>query len=210
MKNINVVNIHGKEYTPVAGRVQMAHQSAMKQLSILTEVLSHAPVLVKATVITDKGTFNGISAANPNKTIEKQSPYEVAETSAVGRALGFAGFGSVDSIATADEMIKAGAVTGSARADTSDPTDAWPKMPNGKAAPVSQDKPSETGQPAANNHFCHLHQAHMKERTSARGHHYHDHRSQGHLINGNVIPDPKGDWYWCGGKGYHLSLTSIS
>src|SRR6185312_6919284 len=58
------------------------------------------------TVTTNKGTFTGISAANPSKAIEKQSPYEVAETSAVGRALGFAGYGAVDSIATADEMVK--------------------------------------------------------------------------------------------------------
>ena len=40
--------------------------------------------------------------------MEKTSPYEIAETSAIGRALGFAGYGSVDSIASADEMIKAG------------------------------------------------------------------------------------------------------
>ena len=39
------------------------------------------------------------------KAIEKASPYEVAETSAVGRALGFAGYGIVGGIASADEMI---------------------------------------------------------------------------------------------------------
>ncbi len=41
------------------------------------------------------------------KAIEKASPYEVAETSAIGRALGFAGFGIADGIASADEMVKA-------------------------------------------------------------------------------------------------------
>jgi hypothetical protein len=70
-------------------------------------VLTHDPVVVKATITINDRSFTGISAANPTKSIEKQSPYEVAETSAVGRALGFAGFGVVESIASADEMVKA-------------------------------------------------------------------------------------------------------
>ncbi len=101
------VNIHGKQYLTVAGRVKLAHETA-KSITITTEVLTHDPyILVKATVVTDKGTFTGMSAANPSKLIEKQSPYEVAETSAVGRALGFAGFGLTEGIATADEVVKA-------------------------------------------------------------------------------------------------------
>lgn len=105
--NNNIVKIHGKDYITVAGRVQLAHKKG-KPLSILTEVLPVPnQVVVRATVTTDKGTFTGISAANPTKLIEKQSPFEVAETSAVGRALGFAGFGELESIATADEIINA-------------------------------------------------------------------------------------------------------
>ncbi len=103
------INIHGKEYITVAERVQEAGD---KLLGIETEVLFQEPVVIKATVkiaYTNGATktFTGISAANPSKEIEKMSPYEVAETSAVGRALGFAGFGIIDSIATADEMVKA-------------------------------------------------------------------------------------------------------
>ena len=100
------VNIHGKEYITVAERVKAVHED-LDILSITTEVLPNGgSVVIKATVITPKGTFTGISAANPNKLIEKQSPYEVAETSAVGRALGFAGYGIIEGIATADEMVK--------------------------------------------------------------------------------------------------------
>ena len=66
------------------------------------------PALPRALLPKKINLFTGISAANPNKAIEKMSPYEVAETSAVGRALGFAGYGLVDDIATADEMVKAG------------------------------------------------------------------------------------------------------
>jgi hypothetical protein len=105
------VMIHGKEYVTVAERLQMAKEDIK---SVMTEIVSSNPIIViKATVTTKKGIFTGISGANPSKTIEKQSPYEVAETSAVGRALGFAGYGVIESIATADEMKKA------------DPTDNW-------------------------------------------------------------------------------------
>ena len=110
------IKIHGKEYITVAERVKEIHADK-KQFEITTEVISHDPVVVRATVtiidIVDttifKRNFTGISAANPNKAIEKMSPYEVAETSAVGRALGFAGYGLVDDIATADEMVKSDA-----------------------------------------------------------------------------------------------------
>ena len=89
-----IVDIHGKQYLTVAGRVQMAHESG-RLIAITTEIVPHeSMVIVKATVTT-KGaddrwhSFTGMSAANPGKAIEKMSPYEVAETSAVGRALGF-------------------------------------------------------------------------------------------------------------------------
>lgn len=111
MVNKRTVSIHGKEYMPVAERIKDLHaDESNKSLSIITEILNHDPVLVKATVTTSKGVFVGHSAANSAKTIEKQNPYEVAETSAVGRALGFAGYGVVESIATSDEMNKGGYV----------------------------------------------------------------------------------------------------
>lgn len=108
MNNDGIVNIHGKDYVTVAKRVLMAHENGTKKLSIQTEFLPTTGAIVcKATVTTDKGIFVGHSAANDSKMIEKQNPYEVAETSAVGRALGFAGYGVVEGIASADEMIKA-------------------------------------------------------------------------------------------------------
>src|SRR4051812_45890657 len=132
------IQIHGKQYITVDERVKAAHE-ACKKISISTEVLPIPnKVVVKATVTTEKGTFTGISAANEAKTIEKQSPYEVAETSAVGRALGFAGYGVINGIATADEIAKTqaqGTLGGSA----------------GPTTPVMQ-------QPkAATQHFCQLH-----------------------------------------------------
>ena len=99
------IQIHGKEYKTVAERLEEA--SAEIQ-SIDTEVLNDEPVVIKATLVTKKGSFTGISSANQLKSIEKSNPYEVAETSAVGRALAFAGYAGSE-IASADEMIKAGA-----------------------------------------------------------------------------------------------------
>lgn len=106
MSDNGIVNIHGKQYVTVAARVKEAHEDEVFD-ELETEVLSHSPVVVKATVTIKGKTYTGISAANPSKSIEKQSPYEVAETSAVGRALGFAGYGVIESIASADEMAKA-------------------------------------------------------------------------------------------------------
>jgi hypothetical protein len=101
--------IHGKEYITVAERLKMLHdrKDLVDKISISSEVLSHNPVVIKVTLKINEQIFEGISAANPNKPIEKQSPYEVAQSSALGRALSFSGIGLSDNIASADEMIKA-------------------------------------------------------------------------------------------------------
>lgn len=100
------INIHGKEYVTVAERIQELHKSLKTEddVSIMTEIVSQDPIIIKATVMINGNSYNGISAANLSKAIEKDSPYEIAETSAVGRALAFAGFGSIESIASADEV----------------------------------------------------------------------------------------------------------
>lgn len=102
------VNIHGKQYKTVAERLNEFHKDFqyITNVSITTEVLTHSPVVVKATIKFADKTFTGISAANEAKAIEKASPYEVAETSAVGRALAFAGYAG-DEIASAEELDKA-------------------------------------------------------------------------------------------------------
>lgn len=98
------VNIHGKEYKTVAERLE---EIGTKLTSVETEVLYTEPaVVIKATIVTDRGTFTGISGADDSKSIEKNNPWEVAETSAVGRALAFAGYAGSE-IASADEMQKA-------------------------------------------------------------------------------------------------------
>lgn len=98
------VNIHGNQYKTVAERLNEIGDNLK---GVNTEVLYLDPqIMVKATITTDKGTFTGISAADPKKAIENKTPVEVAETSAVGRALSFAGYAGSE-IASADEMQKA-------------------------------------------------------------------------------------------------------
>lgn len=107
--NKNIVSIHGKSYLTVAGRVELAHEGVAKGLSIETEMVraSDKGIMFKATVITPKGQFTGHSYASLSaQGITGQSPVEVAETSAIGRALGFAGYGIVEGMATADEVNK--------------------------------------------------------------------------------------------------------
>lgn len=98
------VTIFGREYKTVAERLG---EIGDKLKGVSTEVLYLEPqIMVKATITTDRGTFTGISAADPSKAIENKTPVEVAETSAVGRALAFAGYAGSE-IASADEMNKA-------------------------------------------------------------------------------------------------------
>lgn len=111
---MKTVNIKGKEYVPVSERVKAIHEAltgagdSEPPFSITTELIVEAlpNVVFKATVTIGEQVFTGHSGANPLKAIEKASPYEVAETSAIGRALGFAGYGIEEGIASADEITK--------------------------------------------------------------------------------------------------------
>ena len=105
------VDIKGKKYVLVSDRVVYFNEQ-YKDGSIETELVSdwNDPlVVVKATVSPDgKRKFTGYSQATVGDGyINKTSALENAETSAVGRALGFMGIGVIESIASADELNKA-------------------------------------------------------------------------------------------------------
>lgn len=104
---MKTINIKGKEYVPVVERVKEAHNQD-NEMSITTEIVgdTESRVSVKATVTFKGKTFTGHSQAEWGKGMMGGVALEVAETSAVGRALGFANIGLIDGIASADEMRK--------------------------------------------------------------------------------------------------------
>lgn len=108
---MKTINIKGKEYTPVVERVKEAHAQD-KDFSVVTEVVDFPKpengerISVKATITFKGKVFTGHSQAVYGKGMMGDVALEIAETSAIGRALGFANIGLLDGIASADEMRK--------------------------------------------------------------------------------------------------------
>ena len=104
------IEIHGKQYVTVAERIQMLHDSDLMEISLNTDIIhdDEQSVVMKTTLEIDGNVFTGIAQEfKGSSNINKTSAHENCETSAVGRALGFAGYGSVESIASADEVAHA-------------------------------------------------------------------------------------------------------
>ena len=104
------ISIHGKDYATVALRVGVARRVLGSSLNITTEVISidKDTVVMKATVEIDSRLIS-TGFAEEKRTasrINQTSALENCETSAVGRALAFAGFTN-DKIASAEEVKNA-------------------------------------------------------------------------------------------------------
>lgn len=108
---IKTTDVKGKEYAEVPQRVK-AFRSLYPGGSISTEILSLADgiCVMRATCADENGSVLGTGTAyekEGSSYINKTSYIENCETSAVGRALGFAGFGIDTSIASAEELMNA-------------------------------------------------------------------------------------------------------
>lgn len=108
---INKVDIKGKAYAQVNDRVK-AFRQLCPMGTIETEIISleNGVVTMKATVRDDEGHVLGTGLAQEKESssfINKTSFIENCETSAVGRALGFAGIGVDGSMASAEEVANA-------------------------------------------------------------------------------------------------------
>lgn len=106
-KTIVPVEIKGKKYAEVNQRI-MAFRSVFPEGFIKTEIFSLADnvVVIRAEVGNDGkvlGTGTAFEEQSSNY-INKTSYIENCETSAVGRALGMAGFGTDCAVASAEEM----------------------------------------------------------------------------------------------------------
>lgn len=102
-----------KDYVMVNDRVQ-GFRKLFPDGAIKTELITYVPddyCVFKSEVYDSIGEILATGYAqetvSKNQNINRTSMLENCETSAVGRALGFVGIGSVDSIASADEMNKA-------------------------------------------------------------------------------------------------------
>lgn len=139
------IAIHGKTYWPVAERLGLAHADKDDPLqSVITEpvrVFDDGGVTFRAVVTFQSGrTFTGHAYESPaSKGIAGQSPWEVAETSAVGRALGLAGYGSDDSVASAEEVRRASPPA------TPAPRPAQPAAPPPPSPPPAAGIPTKPG-----------------------------------------------------------------
>ena len=107
---IQTTDVKGKEYAEVPQRVK-AFRSIYPMGTISTEIVSleNGVCVMHATVAND-GVILGEGTAyekEGSSFINKTSYIENCETSAVGRALGFAGFGIDASIASAEEVLNA-------------------------------------------------------------------------------------------------------
>lgn len=110
-ETIKTTDIKGKDYAEVNQRIK-AYRMVYPTGSIIPEMLKceNGMCVFKATVSDEGGNIIGVGHAyeKENSTfINKTSYIENCETSAVGRALGMAGFGIDTSVASAEEVANA-------------------------------------------------------------------------------------------------------
>lgn len=114
-KKLKTISIRGKEYVTVNERIRAFNEEYPngKIATRLLSALADKHVFVEATITPDitspERTFNAHSqGVDGEGTVNKTACLENVETSAIGRALGLMGIGILDSVASADEMVKAG------------------------------------------------------------------------------------------------------
>ena len=110
-ESIKPTDIKGKDYAEVAQRIK-AFRMVYPNGGITTNIVSleNGIVTIKATVANEEGAIIATGYAQEKESsnyINKTSYIENCETSAVGRALGFCGFGIDVSISSADEVANA-------------------------------------------------------------------------------------------------------
>ena len=106
-KTDGIVSIHGKEYATVAYRLALFRAEYPKGCIVTKLVSDTDGVIVFMATVDDGDDMLATGYAEEvrgSSNINKTSALENAETSAVGRALAFAGYHSSTSIASADEV----------------------------------------------------------------------------------------------------------
>jgi predicted O-linked N-acetylglucosamine transferase (SPINDLY family) len=111
MSKIQTISVKGKPYVTVAERVRLVHEQE-RVFEVLDSTFQDVVgrVLCKVTILVDGKRYTGSAEAKlfnaAPKSADETNPFECAETSALGRALAFAGLGTVDGIASFDEIAR--------------------------------------------------------------------------------------------------------
>ena len=109
-ETINTTNIKGKEYAEVNQRIK-AFRMVYPMGTIQTQIISNENgICIFKAIVANEDIILGTGTAYEKENssfINKTSYIENCETSAVGRALGMAGFGIDTSIASAEEVANA-------------------------------------------------------------------------------------------------------
>lgn len=111
-QEMKTINIRGKQYVQVKDRVLYANENGGYKMLEETVFDIGNRAFLRVKIEYDGNTYYGTSEIKLDNaergSADEKSPMECAETSAVGRAFAFAGIGVMDSIASADEMARAG------------------------------------------------------------------------------------------------------
>jgi len=110
MTQVRTVNIRGKEYVDVAERIRLCHadegysMTTQERYEVAGRWFFSITIEVKGKRYAGDAEIKFDAHAN---TPDGTNPMECAQTSALGRALGFAGYGATESIASADDITHA-------------------------------------------------------------------------------------------------------
>ena len=111
VKGVKTISYKGKPYVEVAERVHQIHEKDIP-FEVLDSTFYEVAgrVICKVKVAVDGHIYHGQAEAKlfnaVPKSADETNPFECAETSAVGRALAFAGLGTVNGIASFDEIAR--------------------------------------------------------------------------------------------------------
>jgi hypothetical protein len=107
---VRTVNIRGKEYVDVAERVRLCNADQGFSMLCQERYQIEGRHFFSVTILVKDKQYIGdaeIKFGAPKNSPDGTNPVECAQTSALGRALGFAGYGTLESIASADEVLRA-------------------------------------------------------------------------------------------------------
>lgn len=119
--NTRVVNgvttrvLHGKDYVEVNERVRILHElrkaGEIKEFEMVESEPREigARIVWRCSALIDNKLYIGnaeVKQDAPKNTPDGTNPFECAETSAFGRMLAFAGLGTIESIASYDEVMR--------------------------------------------------------------------------------------------------------